>query len=72
MEARIALIALLLLAACGMPGQTEDPNQSFWDSFYGTGKSEEEKEKSWWDGFYGKKKAEEDPACSFYGTCKAK
>lgn len=69
METRVAFALLLvLLSACAMPGQ-EDPNESFWDSFYGTGKSEEEKEKGWWDGFYGKK-SEGDQNCSFYGTCK--
>lgn len=71
MEARIALLLLCVVSACAMPGQT-DPNEKFWDSFYGTGKSEDEKEKGWWDGFYGKKKLEEDASCSFYGTCKAK
>lgn len=69
METRIAAIALVLLfSACSMPGQ-EDPNESFWESFYGTGKSDDEKEKGWWDGFYGKK-SDGDPNCSFYGTCK--
>lgn len=69
MEARIAAFALLLLAgACAMPGE-EDPNESFWGSFYSYGKSDEEKEKGWWDGFYGKK-PEGDNNCSFYNTCK--
>lgn len=69
MEARVAAALLLLvLPACVMPGE-EDPNESFWESFYSSGKSEDEKEKGWWDGFYGKK-SEGDPNCSFYGTCK--
>ena len=71
METRIIAVMLLLgVSACAMPGQT-DPNESFWGSYYGTEKSEDEKEKSWWDGFYGKKSADADSNCSFYNTCKS-
>jgi len=65
-----ALLALLLVSACGMPGQTEDPNEEFWGHFYSTSKSDEQKEEDWWGGFYGTSKPKEDPSCSFYGTCK--
>lgn len=63
---------MLLLPACGMPGQTEDPNEEFWGGYYGTAKSEENKEKDWWGSFYGTSAPKEDASCSFYGTCKSK
>lgn len=68
----LALALLVALCGCGMPGQTEDPNQGFWESFYSYGKSEEQHEADWWGGFYGTKKPQQDTACGFYGTCDGK
>lgn len=58
-----ALLALLLIGACGGPGLSKFDSDYFWAP-----SADEKKKTDWWDGFYGRSDSSDN--CSFYGTCK--